>query len=219
MSAIEQSPVERRRFERIRPTSGIRVMLGRGNGTIIDLSSGGMRIRHSFAAMRGTQIRVAFEWQRERFDANAEVLASRVAMLGNGGGTPTMFETRLRFAQMSDDSRELLERVLAAIRSQELRRWIANMQGWSDEAHGEKNSHGDGAFLRCLLLGRQWKKIWTHDPTQPPNGFLLPATVSALEIETLCHTYSHAEAEERNLIRLMAEEAVREAVSPAAVAV
>jgi len=211
MSAIEQlAPVERRTTERLRPATSIRVMFGRGSGSVIDVSRGGMRIRHTIAAMRGAQMRVAFEWEKERFDALAEVLASRVASLGDRGGAPTMFETRLRFAQMSESSRGVLERVLETTRSSELRRWISNLHGWCDDPR-EENGSGGGAFLRCRLIGRQWKKTWTQNHEQPPNGFAVPATLSALEIETLCDTYLHADPEERNLIRLLAEEAVRAA--------
>jgi hypothetical protein len=204
MSAMETA-VDRRTAERIRPATPIHVTFGRGGGSIVDLSHGGMRIRHTVAAMRGAEVRVSFEWQRERFIAAAVVLASHVAALG----TPTMFDTRLRFAPLNRNASELLERVMTAIHSSELRRWIANMQGWSDESV-ITNSENDGSFLRCRLVGRQWKTTWTHDPSHPPsNGFTVPATINKLELETLCDTYLHANADERHLIRLMAEEAVR----------
>jgi len=213
MSAIEAiSPIERRSAERLRPVPPIRVTVGRGDGSMLDLSRGGMRVRHSVPATRGTEMRVSFEWQKERFVAIAEVLASRVVSIGNSQGSPTMFDTRLRFGQLTPHSRSILERLMTAIHSRELRRWTANMQGWSDEtidAHREN----DGSFLRCRLIGQQWKRTWTHDPLeQPSNGFVLPGTIGKLELETLCDTYLHANADERHLIRLMAEEAVREAM-------
>lgn len=212
MSAIEvMAAPERRTAERLRPAGAIPVMFGRGSGTIVDLSSGGMRLRHSGAVTRGSQLRVAFEWQKKRFAAMAEVLASRVASLGDAAGAPTMFESRIRFTFVSELSREVLQRVLAAISSNELRRWIANLQGWNEnETHGG-NSAAVGSYLRCRLVGSQWKKTWTQNPAQPQHGFVVPATVSTLEIETLCDTYYHASADERHLIRLLAEEAVRAA--------
>jgi len=210
MSAVEMlsttETVERRVAERVRPATPIHVTFGRGGGSVVDLSDGGMRIRHTVATMRGAEMRVSFEWQQERFAAVAVVLASRVAALG----TPTMFDTRLRFQRLNSGSKELLARVMTAIHSRELRRWIANLQGWSDEATVE-NSESDGTFLRCRLIGRTWKTTWTHDASHPPsNGFTVPATISKLELETLCDTYLHANADERHLIQLMAAEAVRE---------
>jgi hypothetical protein len=204
MSAMETT-VERRVGERVRPATPIHVTFGRGDGSVVDLSSGGMRIRHTVAAMRGAEMRVSFEWQKERFAAVAIVLASRVAALGR----PTMFDTRLRFERLNSGSQALLARVMTAIHSHELRRWIANMQGWSDESVIE-NNESDGAFLRCRLIGRMWKTTWTHDSSHPPSqGFTVPAAISNLELETLCDTYLHANADERHLIQLMAAEAVR----------
>lgn len=206
MSAMETT-AERRIAERIRPATPIHVTFGRGDGSVVDLSHGGMRIRHTVAAMRGAEVRVSFEWQKERFVAMAEVLASRVMSLGR----PTLFDTRLRFKRLSDGSTELLARVMSAIHRRELRKWIANLQGWSDEvpvASGSGDS--DGAFLRCRLIGTLWQTTWTHDSTHPMIGFTVPSTISKLELETLCDTYLHANADERHLIRLMAEEAVRE---------
>ena len=205
MSAMEMT-VERRAAERIRPTTPIHVTFGRGGGSVVDLSHGGMRIRHTVAAMRGADVRVSFEWQRERFAAMAEVLASRVVSLG----TPTMFDTRLRFKRLGTGSKELLDRVMSAIHRRELRKWIANLRGWSDESPVTSgDSTCDSAFLRCRLIGTLWQTTWTHDPTHPMIGFTVPATISKLELETLCDTYLHANADERHLIRLMAEEAVR----------
>ena len=205
MSAMETA-VERRSAERIRPATPIHVTFGRGDGSVVDLSHGGMRVRHTVATIRGAEVRVSFEWQKERFVAMAEVLASRVTSLG----TPTMFDTRLRFKRISDGSSELLARVMSAIHSRELRKWIANLQGWSDEAPvASGNGDGDGAFLRCRLKGTLWQTTWTHDPAHPMIGFTVPSTISELELETLCDTYLHANADERHLIRLLAEEAVR----------
>ena len=204
MSAMETT-VERRTAERIRPATPIQVTLGRGDGSVVDLSHGGIRIRHTVAATRGADVRVSFEWQKERFVAMAEVLASRVASL-----TPTMFDTRLRFKRLGTGSKELLARVMSAIHSRELRKWIANLQGWSDEAPvASGKSASDGAFLRCRLIGTLWQTTWTHDSTHPMIGFTVPSTISKLELETLCDTYLHANSDERHLIRLMADEAVR----------
>jgi len=206
MSAMETT-VERRVSDRVRPATPIHVTFGRGGGSVVDLSPGGMRVRHTVAAMRGAEVRVSFEWEKERFVAAAVVLASRVTALG----TPTMFDTRLRFARLTPRMSELLQRVMTAIHSSELRRWIANMRGWSDESVVANNER-DGAFLRCRLVGRTWKTTWTHDPSHPPaNGFTVPATISKLDLETLCDTYLNANADERHLMQLMAEEAVREA--------
>jgi hypothetical protein len=202
MSAIEAlPPAERRTSERLSPAHNIHVTIGRGSGFVVDISSTGMRVRHSAAAMRGSQLRVTFEWEKERFDATAVVLASRVVSLGY----TTLFETRLRFTNMRESSCELLDRILTAMRSEELRRWVANLHGWTDSAPQEEETD-DGAFLRCRLIGMRWRTTWTQDSTQPDNGFAVPATIKPQELERLCTTFREADAEGRYLIRLMAEE-------------
>lgn len=196
---------ERRVATRVRPATPIQVTFGRGNGSVVDLSQGGMRVRHAVATMRGAQVRVSFEWQKERFVATAVVLASHVAALG----TPTtLFDTRLRFEKLPTPSSELLRRVMTAIHSRQLRRWVANLRGLSSEPVVE-NRESDGMFLRCRLVGSTWKTTRTHDPSNPPpNGFTVPATINKRELETLCNTYLRANEDERHLIRLLAEEAV-----------
>ncbi|HJQ36004.1 MAG TPA: PilZ domain-containing protein [Thermoanaerobaculia bacterium] len=211
MSAIEALPpaAERRNAERLSPAHSIRVTVGRGTGLVVDVSRTGIRVRHSAAAMRGSHLRVTFEWEKERFDATAEVLASRVASLGK----TTLFDTRLRFTSMSESSLALLDRVLAAIRDSELRRWVSNLHGWTESAQASEETDDHGAFLRCRLIGMRWRTTWTQDPTQPDNGFAVPATIKPLELERLCNTFREADAEGRVLIRLMAEETVSESSS------
>ena len=213
MSALEAFPEiqERRNTERIHPSSVIRINVGRGIGTLLDISTGGMRVRHTVAIMRGSQVRIAFEWQSERFDTIAEVLSSFVASLGDGQTAATTFESRFRFTRLSDSSQSALDRVLASISSRELRGWVANLRGWSDELRSKGRSTETQAFVRCRFIGMRWQTKWTHDTVQPENGFLLPASISPQELGKLCETYNRADTDGRQLIRLMADEAVREA--------
>jgi PilZ domain len=122
MSAVPHEPtaapqatplrIERRRIKRHAFHHRHRVLAGRGEGTIRDLGRGGMRIRHTGALARGSQIRVAFEWKGERFAAVAEVLASRVVSIDADG---TTYDSRLRFTRMSRDAHEVLLHVLRAM--------------------------------------------------------------------------------------------------------
>jgi len=216
MSALEEFPeaLERRKRERLRPSTAVRVNIGRGCGTLLDLSEGGMRVRHTGAVARRSQVRVTVNWQSERFYADAEVLASRVAGLGDGETAATIFESRFRFVRLSEYSQVVLDRLLAAISSRELRGWVANLRGWSDESRGSSRSPETEAFIRCRLIGMRWQTKWTHDTIQPENGFLLPASISPQELTRLCDTYNQADADGRHLIRVMADEAVKEALGP-----
>lgn len=225
IDALPENPADRRREPRLRLTSAVPARIGRGEGSLVDLSLHGMRVRHSTPAGRGTRVRVSFEWRGERFAATAEVLASRVAALTADGGT--LFESRLRFVDLAADGREMLDRVLGTIRNRDLRRWVANLRGWTDE---ETTPHAnvvprDGrvaapsatpslnAFLRCRFRDGRWEKQWTRDATQPLNGFVLPASVDPGEIARLCSTYEQIDADGRHLLRLMAAAVVKEGVA------
>jgi hypothetical protein len=214
MSAIEQFPIqhsadsqERRRAERLRVAGTITVIFGRGEGVLIDLSQRGARIRHSTPVRRGTSARISFEWERMRFSATAEVLAARVISLGAGPS----YESRLRFTAIDPSSETVLAGALEGIARQNVRRWVANMQGWNEDAQSPA-AKPTGSFIRCRLHGRWWERKCTSDTLQPADGFLLPSDSNETEIATLCDHYARAGEEERQLIRTMAAAAVEQAV-------
>jgi len=62
MSALEQHPfdIERRMARRMRVESFVAVNLGRAEGTLVDISMRGARVRHTTAVGRGSQVRVSF---------------------------------------------------------------------------------------------------------------------------------------------------------------
>jgi PilZ domain len=203
MSAIEQLSLdaqERRGAERLRVGGSVSVIFGRGEGVLIDLSARGARIRHHAPARRGATVRVSFEWERARFSATAEVLASRVVSLGNGPS----YESRVRFTAFDAGAEFVLERALEELTGRNIRRWVANLRGWNEESQPQPARVANGSFIRCRLHGTWWERKITNDPTQPNDGFVLAADATEAEIETLCDTYSHATDEERHVIRMMA---------------
>jgi hypothetical protein len=214
----EVSPsAERRRSARLQPRGIIQVTVSRGTGRIIDLSHGGTRVRHTGAVRRGAEVRFTFEWDDARFDACAEVLSSRVDSLGDADRESTIYETRLRFTRVSPPSRDVLRRVLEATSNDELRRWVANLRGWSDGTTPDPMP-ACGSFLRCTLGGNGWRKVTTTHHEQPLCGFVLPASVSAREVSLLCETYQRASEDGRHLIRLTAAAVVEEALARSPVA-
>ncbi|HEX8172478.1 MAG TPA: PilZ domain-containing protein [Thermoanaerobaculia bacterium] len=203
MSALEQytpAPAERRIEPRIRVAFRIAAHIGRGDGTLVDLSLHGARVRHTCVAVRGSRLRLAFEWEADRFAATAEVLASRVVSIGGGA---TTFESRLRFLAFEGRSSELLSRVLDAIENYDLRRWVDNLHGWRNDARGDEQTRSS-ELVRYRLIGARWEKRVTHDAQQPPTGFVLPASVSEFEAAKLCDTYARSDDAGRELLRKMA---------------
>jgi hypothetical protein len=213
MSALEQSALhspERRRLPRHRVEGFIPITIGRGRGSILDLSQSGMRIRHSIGLACHSLVRVAFQWQTERFAATAEVIGSRMISLSGGPDEPAEYETRVHYRALPPQMAEVLARILAALQERELRRWVANLRGWPPEPQSAVDRPRRPAYIRCQRFSHRWEKKWTREASQPEHGFVLPATVEAHDVERLCAAYDRASEEGRNLMRLIAAAVIRE---------
>ena len=207
MSALEQSftsPLERRRAERLAVSFRLAAIVGRGEGWVVDLSRSGARLRHSAPVRRGACVRVSFEWQQRRFSATATVISARVISLG----TVLSYESRVHFSGVDAKSEKVLSATLDAVTGANIRRWVANLRGWSEESLIPA-AQRTGSFIRCRYYG-WWERKYTSATEQPESGFLLPADTTEKELATLCETYARAGDEERGLIRLLAAAAVAE---------
>lgn len=224
MSALEQGSVspsdglgksDRRGAPRLRVTGSIPALIGRGDGVLVDVSARGAKIRHSTLVRRGASVRVSFEWDRARFSATAEVLASRVVSLQGTNGD-TVYESRLRFTGVLPEAQNVLSRMLAVLEGRDVRRWVANLRGWSDETESVAAPKLPAvSYLRCRLFGIRWEVKCTSDMTQPEDGFLIPAGIDDNDVVRLCADYAHADEDSRRMIRLLAAAAVEETASAA----
>lgn len=198
---------DRRRFTRVHVKQPLPALIGRGSGTLVDLSVNGARIRHASPVQRGMTVRVTFEWRGQRFEAHAEVLASRVASLGG----QTEFESRLRFVSVSGASQQVLERTLTDLLDRDLRKWVANLHGWHDEPFDDEETAASRAgYIRCIYAGGRWKQTPTRDATPPAAGFTVPEGTSPAEIRALCRTWESADEDGRRLVRLITDAVVKQ---------
>lgn len=211
MSALEQGSLDRRGAPRLRVAGSIPAMIGRGDGALVDLSESGAKVRHSAMVRRGSVVRLSFRWQGARFSSSAEVLSSRVVSLGRGD-TATMYESRLRFTNLSEGADRVLAGMLDALSGRDMRRWVANMRGWEDEIAPPPVTPAT-SYLRCRLFGIRWEVKCTNEWTQPEDGFVVPATIDDNDIVRLCADYSRADADGRRVMRFMAAAAVEESLA------
>lgn len=209
LSAPPAAPPDRRQSPRYKPAQQIATIIGRGTGALVDISATGARIRHASPVALGSRARITFEWKGERFEAVGEVLASRVAGLGNGG---TQFESRMRFLPLTPHSAEVLERALNELGEGDLRKWVANLRGWNEEEEEEKENEAAPAraFIRCRLMNGRWEQRLTHDATMPLDGFTVPAGTEPSEIRALCRTFEQSDAEGRRLVQVMTSAVVKQ---------
>lgn len=217
MSALEQTPLpsssDRRRAERMKLDRVLHALVGRHDGVFVDLSVRGARIRHGGALRRGATTRIVFLWERERFSATAEVLASRIACLGTRDGESATYESRFRFVSMDEASSALLARVLVAMSNDALRAWVGNLKGFDDKPAGHRAAPGTAGFLRCRRVHMRWEKKWTRNPEQPPDGFLLPAGTAPSEVNALCEAWESMDDDGRRLLQLTATAVVESAIA------
>lgn len=207
MSALEQLPFvsrNRRRIDRVRVEGSIPVVFGRGKGELVDVSPSGARIRHVAPVRRGAAVRVSFTWQHARFSATTEVLSSRVISLGVGPS----YESRVRFILVDEDSERVLATFVEQITGRATRRQVANLRGWSDEAQPDPTAVPPTSFIRCRLIGNRWEIKHTGSSEQPEDGFVLRSDSADADIQTLCDNYSRGDAEDRQLIHLLAAAAI-----------
>ncbi|HEX7828143.1 MAG TPA: PilZ domain-containing protein [Thermoanaerobaculia bacterium] len=220
MTAIEHSPSlasmlpapdERRSTPRHRVREAMTVIFGRGAGALVDISASGARIRHSAPALLGSRVRLSFEWQHQRFSATGLVLASRVIALGSVEGAPTLFESRLRFVALTSEAAEMLTRFMETIESRDLRKWIANLRGWSPE---KERTSEEVSFIRCRrLFNHRWERKWTRDGSQPEDGFTVPSSIDEGELTMLCNMWERSDEDGREVLRQTARASVESSLA------
>ncbi|MGZ5442897.1 MAG: PilZ domain-containing protein [Thermoanaerobaculia bacterium] len=217
MTAIAELPFttvaapERRRTARFRLSEPVEATVGRDAGPIIDISSGGARIRHTRALGRGVRVRVVFAWRGRRFEGTGEVVRSRVVGIERN---ETVFESRIRFLSFSDASLDLLETMLQEIADADLQKWVANLRGWeARHPTPAEQATRTTRFLRCRLINGKWQQRLTGDPAPPADGFTVAAGTEPSEIRALCRTFETADAEARRLLRQLASAVLEQQIA------
>jgi hypothetical protein len=93
---------------------GLPVRLGRKDATLVEISRGGARVRHSGLMKVDTDLIMSFMSGADQFSAHARVLSSRVVGLGTGEGGATLFETVVRFTHTPAESLATIEMMLGS---------------------------------------------------------------------------------------------------------
>jgi PilZ domain len=196
---------DRRRFTRHRLAQPLPALIGRSDGILVDISANGTRVRHASPVVLSARVRITFVWGRERFEATAEVLASRMVALK----ADARFESRLRFVSIEPASQEVLARMLSDLMDRDLRKWVANLHGWGEESASLEEDNPPAGYIRCRFVSGRWQQTPTRDTATPLDGFIVPAGTAPAEIRSLCRTWESSDAEGRTLVRLITEAVVK----------
>ena len=113
VSSVPPNPRPRpQQSQRMRLIVGLPVRLGRKEATLVEISRGGARVRHTGLIKTDTDLIMSFMSGPDRFVANARVLSSRVVGLGAGEGGGTLVETVVRFTHTPAESLATIELML-----------------------------------------------------------------------------------------------------------
>jgi hypothetical protein len=207
---------DRREFQRLRLSKPILAQLGEQNALILDIGITGAFIEHYGATSPGDRFRLGFRWQGSDVEFLCEVARTEVVRWPGGDGKSVVSHSGVRFVEPTRESNALLQDLIATFVGKVLAAQKANASGERDEGGalmlarlGEARRMRTSGFIEYRLEGRRWATRSTHSSKQPDNGFTVAAFEDPEEIETLCRAYELADAEGRQLIRLVAELSVK----------
>jgi hypothetical protein len=221
---------ERRKKQRIQLTRAIVARLGSMGTVILDITDAGVRIEHFTRLDVGKTARLRFEWQGKQIDVEARVVSCKVHRFAHGDDGATVFQSGLQFTQYEGDALADLRELVSTTVSRSLAEQVANARGVGPvtESHMPVFRSGvvattridsanktrmlpksdvvvDRGYLRCAFIdNRRWEKKWSRTSEQPPDGFTVLATEPPEHVDQLCETYQRSDAEQRELIRVLA---------------
>ncbi len=208
---------ERREFQRLRLAKPILATMDGANALILDIGMAGAFLEHYGTTEPGRRLRLSFRWQSEAVEFACEVVRTSVVREPGGDGTNPVSHTGVHFVEAIGDANARLEELMANFVRRILDAQRANAAG--EESHLNAILEGLGGarrkrtrgFMSYRLKDGKWWRVPTESPRQPDEGFTVAAWEDEAELDTLCRTYETADAEGRQLVRLLAELSVRHA--------
>lgn len=110
---------ERRRIQRVKLSTPMTGRLSGMRVSIIDLSTTGARVEHSFPLAAGRRLRLEFPWQDESISLQCDVVRCLVQR-DDGLGTREAYSSGLKFCEPPGPSRTSLVRVITELVSRQL---------------------------------------------------------------------------------------------------
>lgn len=224
---------ERRKKVRVRLARSIVARLGTIGAVLIDVSESGARLEHYSPLQTGKRIRLRFEWEQNSIGVDCEILSCRISRFASGDEGLTVYQSRLMFVDVDEESAATLKQMVTAFIGRALAEQVANARGIgpvlergampifregvlasnvADSVKSEKNKHlipekqitNEQGFLCCRLIRSRWEKKWTLVSTQPEDGFTVRAAEPVDQVEKLCQAYRKTDDNGRDFIRRLA---------------
>jgi hypothetical protein len=191
---------ERRVYQRLTLTEPLDGWFGDYPVRIVDVSASGAQIEHEEDLPSDANGLLRFWWT----GAELEILAKTARSIGTT-------RSGLQFLEESDVLRPLIE----ASATTAMRAFEANAQGnrganvIGDETITSISKPLASGFVTWIFSNGRWHAQFSHDSTQPPDGFTISAGEPEEEVEMLRQTYESGDAESRRLTRILAELSVK----------
>ncbi len=143
----EEMAQERRRIQRIRLDRPVRGRLSGMRVSILDLSTTGARVEHTFPLSSGRRLRLDFLWEEELISLQCDVTR---CIAGQGNGSSVVgYSSGLQFCEPALTSRESLKNIISEIVMRELPELKKTLRASRDERGSESPAaEGDSSVTR-----------------------------------------------------------------------
>ena len=177
---------ERRAFQRLNLTESADGVFGGVPLRIADVSARGVLVETEAALQPGARGIVRFRWRGDDVEAGAAVVWCENGRAG------------FRFDEISNTLRMLLEESVTEV--------LRDRGGdWPVAVVDEGEFPAADVFVTYTVDNGVWTRRTSLMPDQPPNGFTISPSEPQENVELLCRTFEHGDAETRRLTRLFAE--------------
>lgn len=207
---------ERRASQRLKLAKPLLATMDSHSALILDIGVGGVFVEHRGRAAEGLKVRLAFKWQGSEIAFGSEVVRSGV--IREGGEEGVVSHSALVFHDGETGSEERLRDMMGTFVTQLLAAHRENAAAAEGRGAailaqlGQARRSRSRGLMTYTWDGIEWSRTPTESPQQPLDGFTVPAYEDEEELAMLCQTYETADAEARNMIRLVAELSVRTAL-------
>ncbi len=179
---------------------------------ILELGLVGLRISAHQSFEPGQYGELAFQYEGEDVRARCRVARSALQSRLSEALGELVYHVGLEIIDIDQFSSQSLKNLIGTRVSKALEKQRANAMGepsdWDQviEETSRKAEPGERLFTSCRLLPNgQWADSTILKPTQPRDGFTVRASATDAEIEKLKTAYEAGSAEERDMIRVLAE--------------
>jgi hypothetical protein len=205
MRAVIDRPPDRRRYGRVHLVPPLRGELDTIPAAISEISLSGARVMHEQRLLNAPEHQLRFRWNQFSIRVRCELVRTTIRRLAKRAGEPSLYESGLRIVAAVGESETNLRELIADFVVRSINEQLANARGIPPlAAYSYQSGKGD-RYRRCELVKNAWRKLETTDPEQPANGFTISAEVEPYDVEILCKTYEHCDAEGRRLTQLLAQ--------------